>query len=278
MWTFVKIAILLAAGYVAVLAWVYGSQRRLLYHPTAQIEVTPEVAGLGYADVWLANRAGTRLHGWWVPCEGARLTLLFCHGNGGNVSHRVESLRLFHGLGLSVLVFDYSGYGQSGGSPSEAATRADARAAWDWLVGEAGIGPERIVLFGRSLGGAVAAGLAAELAGEGVHPAGMVLESTFTSVGDMGALIYPWLPVRRLVRDRYDSREALAGLRIPVLFGHSPDDDVVPFELGRALYEAYEGPKTFMDMRGDHNRGYASMGPAYPETLGRFLRDVGPKP
>ena len=277
MWTAVKIAVLLAAGYVAVLAWVYSSQRRLLYHPTAEIEATPGVAGLRYKDVWLENRLASRLHGWWVPCDGARLTLLFCHGNGGNVSHRVESLRLLHGLGISTLVFDYSGYGQSEGSPSETATQADARAAWDWLVRN-GIKPERIVLFGRSLGGAVAAGLAAELAAEGVQPAGLVMESTFTSVGDMGALIYPWLPVRRLVRDRYDSRGALAGLRVPVLFGHSPDDDVIPFKLGRDLYESYAGPKTFLPMRGDHNRGYAAMGTAYTEPLGRFLKGVGPKP
>ena len=273
-----KIAILLAAGYVAVLVWVYASQRRLLYHPTAEIEATPEVVGLGYEDVWLENRLGTRLHGWWVPCDGSRLTLLFCHGNGGNVSHRVESLRLFHEMGISVLVFDYSGYGQSGGSPSEGATRADARAAFDWLARGRGMEPDRIVLFGRSLGGAVAAGLAAELAAEGVQPAGIILESTFTSVGDMGAAMYPWFPVRRLVRDRYDSREALAGLRIPALFGHSPDDDVVPFALGRDLYESYGGPKTFLPMRGGHNRGYAAMGAAYTEPLGRFLRTVGPHP
>ena len=278
MWTAVKIAVLVAAGYVTVLAWVYASQRRLLYHPTAEIESTPGVVGLGYEDVWLENRLGSRLHGWWVPCDGARLTVLFCHGNGGNVSHRVESLRLFHGLGVSTLVFDYSGYGQSDGSPSETATRADARAAWDWLVREAGVTPERVILFGRSLGGAVAAGLAAELAAEGVQPAGLVMESTFTSVGDMGASIYPWLPVRRLVRDRYDSRDTLEGLQLPVLFGHSPDDDVVPFALGRALYESYGGPKTFLPMRGDHNRGYAAMGAAYTEPLDRFFKSVGTQP
>lgn len=278
MWTFLKIAMFLAAGYAAVLGWVYVSQRRLLYQPSAVVEATPEVVGLGYADVWLTNRLGTRLHGWWVPCAGSRLTLLFCHGNGGNVSHRLESLRLFHELGLSVLVFDYSGYGRSEGTPSEKDTRADARAGWDWLVSEAGAEASGIVLFGRSLGGAVAAGLGAELAAGGVQPAGIILESTFTSVADMGARIYPWLPVRRLVRDRYDSVAALAGVRLPALFGHSPDDEMVPFELGRALYESYGGPKTFMAMRGGHNRGYMDMGPAYAEAFGRFLRTVEPRP
>ena len=278
MWTFLKIAMFVGLGYGVLVAWIYGTQRRRLYHPTAAIEATPGAVGLEHADVWLANRLGTRLHGWWLPCAGSRLTVLFCHGNGGNVSHRLETLRLLHGLGLSVLVFDYSGYGRSGGKASEEATRADARAAWDWLVREQGMAPERIVLFGRSLGGAVAAGLAGELAEKGISPAGLILESTFTSVPAMASYIYPWLPVRGLVKDRYDTLATLSGLRLPVLFGHSPDDGVVPFALGRDLYESYAGPKTFLPMRGGHDRGYMDMGAAYTEPLGRFLQTVGPQP
>lgn len=278
MWTLLKIASLLILGYVLVAAWVYGSQRRMLYHPTRSLTATPSDIGLKYTDVHLITRLGTDVHGWWLPCHGARRTLLFCHGNGGNISHRLESLRLFHALGLSVLVFDYSGYGLSKGTPSEKATRADARAAWDWLMKEAEIAPRSVVLFGRSLGGAVAAGLAGELALEGVEPAGIILESTFTSVPDMGAYLYPWLPVRPLVKDRYNAADELAGLRLPALFGHSPDDDVVPYALGRSLYETYPGPKTFLPMRGGHNSGYLDMGKAYPDGLDRFLSTLEPLP
>ncbi|MEF2231413.1 MAG: alpha/beta hydrolase, partial [Pseudodesulfovibrio sp.] len=200
-----------------------------------------------------------------------RRTMLFLHGNAGNVSHRLPSLRLFHDLGIAVLVIDYSGYGRSGGAPSEEATRADARAAWDWLTGDRGAPARDVVLFGRSLGGAVAAGLAGELAAEGVAPGALILESTFTSAADMGARLYPWLPVRRLMRNRYDSAAALADVRVPALFAHSPDDETVPCALGRALHDGYGGPKTFLALRGGHNRGYLEMGRDYPAGLARFL-------
>ncbi|MUM76561.1 alpha/beta fold hydrolase [Pseudodesulfovibrio sp. F-1] len=268
-----KIASVLAIAYLCLAAWVYLTQRRLLYFPIRSVVATPSDAGLAFEDVWLVNGLGTELHGWWLPHPQARFTLLFCHGNGGNVSHRLESLRIFHGLGLSVLLFDYSGYGRSGGQPSETATRADARAAWDWLL-ERGIQPGEILLFGRSLGGAVAAGLAAEVVPEGAVPAGLVLESTFTSVPDMGARLYPWLPVRLLARDRYDAAAAIAGLGMPILFIHAPDDEIVPYALGRALFDAYQGPKSFLALRGGHNDGFLLAGRHYVDGLARFLEGL----
>jgi len=260
-----------AAAYVAVLARVWFGQDRLTYRPLAEIEAMPDSVGLAYEDVLLVNRQGTRIHGWFVPCAGAQRTMLFLHGNAGNVSHRLPSLRLFHDIGLNVLVIDYSGYGRSGGEPSEAATRADARAAWDWLTGVRGVTAGDVVLFGRSLGGAVAAGLAGELAAEGTAPEALILESTFTSAVDMGAHFYPWLPVRRLIRNRYESVAALAGVRVPALFAHSPEDDVVPYALGRALHDGYGGPKRFLPLRGGHNLGYQEMGRDYTDGLARFL-------
>lgn len=271
MWTFLKIAGAVAGGYAAVAGWLYFSQRKMVYFPRAELVGVPSEIGLAYDDVRLTNRLGTSIHGWWLPRDKARLTVLFCHGNGGNVSHRLETLRIFHGLGVSAFIFDYSGYGLSDGEPSEAGTRGDARAAWDWLVREQGIAPGSIVLFGRSLGGAVAAELARELSGEGVRPAGIVLESTFTSVPDMGAYMYPWLPVRHLARYSYDSAGALAGLDLPGLFLHSPDDEIVPYALGRRLYQGYDGPKTFEELKGDHNGGYLLTGPTYVDALDRFL-------
>jgi pimeloyl-ACP methyl ester carboxylesterase len=275
MWTAVKIVGLLALCYATVVAWVYFSQRKLLFIPRAELTATPRQIGLAHEDIRLTNRLGTSIHGWWLPCDAPRFTLLFSHGNGGNLSHRLESLRIVHDLALSVLIYDYSGYGQSRGEPGEEATRADAQAAWDWLVREQGIDPRTIVLFGRSLGGAVSARLARDLATRGTSPAGLILESTFTSVPDMGAYIYPWLPVRLLSRYRYDSTTELSGLHLPALFLHSPDDDVVPYALGRKLHDEYRGPKTFLELQGDHNSGFLVTGQGYPDGLSQFLDGLG---
>lgn len=270
MWTTLKIIGIFGLCYTAIAVWVYFSQRRMLYFPTRTVAVTPAEVGLDHEEIWLTNALGTRIHAWWLPHEDSRFTLLFSHGNGGNISHRLESLRIFHDLGLSVLIYDYSGYGRSEGEPSEEGTRADALAAWDWLMGH-GVVPNSVILFGRSLGGAVTAGLVKDLVQQSVSPAGIILESTFTSVPDMGATIYPWLPVRLLAKYRYDSVTDLADIRLPALFSHSPDDDIVPYDIGRALYESYRGPKSFFELMGDHNRGYIVMGQGYPDNLNRFL-------
>lgn len=266
-----KIAGVLALAYGTLATWMYLSQRRLLYMPRRELVTTPNDAGLAFEDVYLKNGLGTIIHAWWMPHEQPRFTLLFSHGNGGNVSHRLESLRIFHDLGLSVLIYDYSGYGQSQGEPGETATYADARAAWNWLARERGIDPETIILFGRSLGGAVAAELAARLTRQGVTPAGLIFESTFTSVPDMGALLYPWLPVRQLARFHYNSENALRNVTLPSFFLHSRDDDIIPFELGKRLYDGYRGPKSFMELLGDHNTGFLYTGQVYADGLDRFL-------
>lgn len=273
--TFAKFLALGAALYMLAAAWLYFSQKRMLFFPRAEHVAAPGLIGMKYSDVYLTNRLGTRIHGWWVPRDGARYAVLFAHGNGGNVSHRLETIRIFHELGLSVMLYDYSGYGKSEGEPSEEGMYADARAAWGWLTREQEIAPERVVLFGRSLGGAVTAHLAAELAGEGMRPAGMVLESTFTSVPDMAAYTYPWMPVRPLVRYQYDSAEALESVNVPTLFAHSEDDEIVPYALGLRLYEGYAGPKSFLSLTGDHNSGYLTMGDAYIQGLATFLTGLG---
>ena len=274
MWTALKIIALLGLCYAAVAARIYFSQHKMLYFPKREVSATPADIDLAFDDVWLTNRLGTRVHGWWLPHDTPRFTVLFSHGNGGNLSHRLDTLRIFHELGLSVLAYDYSGYGQSDGKPDEDATGADARAAWDWLIEEHKAAPGTIVLFGRSLGGAVTAELANELAASGTLPAGIIMESTFTSVPDMGAYLYPWLPVRQLSRYEYDSLSALSNIHLPGLFMHSPDDDIVPYDIGRKLHAAYQGPKTFLTLSGDHNSGFLTSGEVYTLGLDRFLTSL----
>jgi len=195
-----------------------------------------------------------------------RATLLFCHGNAGNISHRLDSIKLFHDLQLSVFIFDYQGYGQSQGSPGERQTYLDSRAAWDYLTDERGLRPDEIVLFGRSLGAAVAIELATV-----TDPAALVAESCFTSAVDMGTKVYPWLPIRLVRRIRYNSLRRIGDVEAPKLFIHSIEDEVVPFGMGRRLYARAPRPKQFLKIRGGHNDGFMVSAPLYAETIADFL-------
>jgi uncharacterized protein len=269
----VRLLGLLAVAYVAIVVLMYLGQSRLLhlpYLPGRALVATPEHIGLPYQDIRFAAEDAVALHGWFVPAANARATLLFFHGNAGNISHRLDSLRIFHDLGLSTFIFDYRGYGQSDGRPSEAGLYADARAAWAHLTEDRGVDPTHIIAFGRSLGGAVAACLARE------RPLGaLILESTFTSVPDLGAELYPWLPVRRLARLNYDARACVAGVEVPVLVVHSPDDEIIPFRHGEALAAAAgsgRGPGAdLLEISGDHNTGFLRSGERYRRGLERFL-------
>jgi fermentation-respiration switch protein FrsA (DUF1100 family) len=263
----------LVAAYLAVCCYMYFNQSRLMFLPHRDLEFTPTDAGLRYEDVELKTEDGVALHAWFVPAPPERaqrapepLVMLFCHGNAGNISHRLETLRLFHELGLASLLFDYRGYGKSQGTASEEGTAADARAAWEHLVRERGVGPERIVLFGRSLGGAVAARLAVERS-----PAALIVESSFTSAPDIGARSYPFLPVRLLCRLRFSTLDGVAGARCPVLVAHSREDEIVPYDMGRKLFAAAKAPKSFLELVGDHNRGYLLTGARYAQGLAAFL-------
>lgn len=239
----------------------------LAFHPTREITATPADAGLRYEDVALTADDGVRLHAWYVPAENARATLLFCHGNGGNLSWRVESLRIFHDLGLSSLVFDYRGYGRSEGSPSPEGIARDARAAWNWLQ-DRGVASGDIVLFGRSLGGAVALELT-----RSVRPRVLILESTFASPFGVLHLDFMAPLLRAAVGDIWNSREAAERLTVPTLCIHSPDDGIVPFREGRRLYEAVAGEKAFVEIRGSHNGGFLRSREIYVPALDRFLTE-----
>lgn len=218
-----------------------------------------------------------RLHGWYLPApDGAGAgrgapALLFLHGNAGNISHRIRSLRLFHELGLAVLIIDYRGYGQSEGRPDEQGLYLDALAGWRHLRDERDVAPADIVVFGRSLGGAVAAWLAAR-----ERPGGVILEAAFTSAPDLGRELYPWLPVRRLLRVDYDTRAAVGSIDTPLLIIHGRDDGIVPFAHARRLYEAAAGPRTLLELSGGHNDAFVVSAADYREGVARFLSGLFP--
>lgn len=258
--------LVLAGLYATLVAAVYLGQSSLLYLPSRTPGATPAQVGLEYEELRITTGDGVRLHGWYLPATRARGTLLFFHGNAGNISHRLDSLRIFHELGLNVLLFDYRGYGESEGRPDEVGTYRDAEAAWDYLVTQRGESPRRIVLFGRSLGASLAAWLAAQR-----EPAVLVLESAFVSVPELAADLYPWLPARWLARLHYTTRDYLAQVRCPVLVAHSPRDEIIPYRHGQELYRAAPEPKQFLALEGDHNSGFLQTGEHYRETLEFFL-------
>lgn len=258
----------LAAAYGGLSLWLFVSQSSLVFYPEIDREfaATPKVAGLQYEDIRLKTSDGIDLHGWYVPAPQPRGTVLFLHGNAGNISHRIDSVAMFHRLGYSTLIFDYRGYGSSSGKPTEQGTYHDAEAAWRYLTEQQQIPSCRIVLFGESLGGAVAAWLAAR-----EKPAALVIASGFTSVPDLGQQLYPYLPVRLLSRIRYDTRESLRSVTAPVLIAHSKEDDIIPYEHGRALFAAANPAKQFLDLAGGHNDGFIFMREAWVKVLGDFL-------
>lgn len=246
-----------AAVYVGLALMLWLSQPRLVFYPTREHDWRPEEVGLPYEPVRIYTEDGIELDAWFVPAQNASYTILFCHGNAGNISHRLDSLLLFREWGLNCLIFDYRGYGRSGGRPSEKGIYQDAAACWKWLTEVRQIPPETIILYGQSLGGAVAANLAAQLAEQaGPQPAGLVIESTFSSLVDIGRHYYPWFPVRWFVRFRFDTVQAVRKVYIPVLVIHSPNDEIVPFELGQKIFENANSPKQFSRISGSHNEGF----------------------
>jgi len=263
-----KFLFALTAGYVLLVAVIYLMQGRMLYlpgQPGRTLDATPVDAGMLYEDVSLETADGVRLHGWYVP--GAKPgVLLFFHGNAGNVSHRLESIRQFHQLGLSVLIIDYRGYGQSKGRPTENGLYLDAEAAWRYLTRTRGVEPGNIVIFGRSLGGSVAAWLAMR------HEAGaLIVESSFTSVPDLAREIYPWLPVRWLSRLRHSTVEYVRHVQSPVLVIHSVDDEIIPFHHGEEILAAAPEPRSFLELRGSHNEAFMLDESRYLNGLDEFL-------
>jgi len=245
---------------------VFLAQPGMVFHPYRAIEATPRDWGLDYQDVTLQAEDGVTISGWFLPGRSGAPVLLFLHGNAGNISHRGESVAIFHRLGLQVFIIDYRGYGRSEGSPSEEGLYRDARAAWRYLTEGRGLAPKDIIVFGRSLGGIVAAHLAAE-----AQPAGAILESSFSSAKDAARAAFPLLSRVAMVRYRFDAESAVRRLRCPVLVLHSPHDNVIPYALGRKLYEAAPNPKRFGELRGGHSDGFLLSQPEYERMLAEFL-------
>jgi fermentation-respiration switch protein FrsA (DUF1100 family) len=274
-------------------------ERSFIYFPERGLIGDPADFGLPFDDVYFTASDGVRLHGWFVPGAGGSVeqsnigtelrsesvplfqgssvpaapggvTWLWCHGNAGNISHRLENLRLLHDeLGVAVFIFDYRGYGRSEGSPSEEGTYRDAEGAVDYVLSRPDVQPERTFYFGRSLGAAVAVELATRR-----PPFALILESPLPSIAELARHHYPFLPVRGLLRTKYDSLSKIARVRVPLLVLHGDQDEVIPFEAGKKLFEAANEPKRFYTIRGaGHNDTYVVGGREYFRALREFVEN-----
>lgn len=262
---------------ILVAVWLYLRffEWRNLYHPVRALAATPDIMGLAFEDVDFVAEDARRLHGWWIPCEAARGTILYCHGNAGNIGDRVAPCADLHRLGLNVFIFDYRGYGQSRGLPTEKGTYRDARAAYEVIRARYGDAEDPpVIVYGGSLGGAVAIQLALDK-----KVRGLIVENTFTSVIEVGEQIYPWLPVRWFSQFRYDSLAKMPRLRMPKLIAHSRQDELIPIELGQKLFQAAVEPKIFIALQGIHEEATWNENPEYWRTLEAFVTSVlGPGP
>ncbi|MGB6064761.1 MAG: alpha/beta hydrolase [Desulfomonilaceae bacterium] len=241
-----------------------------IFFPDRFLVCTPADAALDYEDVWFDTSDEVRLHGWMVPGSGSSALMLFCHGNAGNISHRVDNLRRLHDIGLDVFIFDYRGYGQSGGRISETGFYLDAEAAYAVALKHALAKKLKPVIFGRSLGG-----IAAVHIGAGFKCSGLILESTFTHMADMARAHFP-LPVPDgVLSHRFNALEEVGRIKAPILFFHGDVDNIVPIELGRALFQAAGAPKEFVTIEGaGHNDTYLVGGRMYFNKIRDFVSSL----
>jgi len=300
----VSIVAVLFIAYLGLGLILYFMQSRFLYRPMREISYTPAELGLDFEDVTFESADGLLLNGWYIPAplemrtsgeRGEKLasaaggavpvrpigslltgpapdsgfTVLFCHGNGGNMMHRLDSINVFYNLGLGCFIFDYRGYGASGGKPTEEGTYLDAMAAYKWLTEEKKIPPGNIIIFGRSLG----ASIAAQLAGR-VEAAGLVIESAFTSYVDIGRRFYPYMPVRWFAKFSYSTIDYVREVACPVMVIHSRSDELIPFEFGLELYDAANEPKEFIEITGGHNDGFLVSGEVYKTGWTDWLKSL----
>ncbi len=261
-----RIIIIISIYMLFIFVYMRYLQKGYIYHPQTEIVLKPTDAGLRYEEVFFKTRDNLELNGWFIPAQDARGSLLFCHGNAGNISHRITMIEMFNKLKLDVFIFDYRGYGRSEGKPSEEGLYQDALAAYQYLRQREDINRDAIIIYGKSLGANIAIDLASE-----VKAAALIAESGFTSAYEMARRIFPYLPVRWLITVKYDAINKIKKIPIPKLIIHSKDDEIVPFRFGRRLFEAASPPKEFYSMHGTHNEAALTFKDNYLRAIDSFL-------
>jgi len=267
-----KFIITIAVILIFLFFFIRFIEQKSLYFPFKAIEATPKAIGLNYEDVTVTTEDGIEITGWFIPSVTPRATILLSHGNGGNISHRLDKIKILNDLNLDILIYDYRGYGMSSGKPSENGLYTDAQAMYDYLKNEKMVPPEKIIAYGESLGGAVSIDLA------GKRDVGaIVIESGFTSIHDMAKSVFLYVP-EFVLSTRFDSLDKIKRLNIPKLIMHSPSDDIIPFSHGKKLFDNAVDPKVFVQLQGGHNDGFLVSGELYSKAINEFVTiEVGPR-
>lgn len=264
-----KIFLAFALFYLVAMIAIYFAQALFIYAPqipTREIVATPDDIGIKYENLNLKTRDHEIINAWYIPANHSDIrepkTVLFMHGNAGNISHRMETLKIYNRLGLNLLMFDYRGFGISTGKPSELGTYIDAETAWQYLIDERKLEPEDIIIAGRSLGGGVAAELATK-----TFPAMLILESTFTSMTEVSAKHYPFMPTSLIVKHEYETNSKLKDILCPIIFIHSKNDEVIPYEHSKRNFATANEPKQFIELQGGHGNGFLLSKQTYVSGL-----------
>ncbi len=264
-----RIIITIIVGIVFLFFYARYLENKSLYYPIYEIENTPADINIAYKDVFFYSEDNIKINGWLVKSKNAKTTIIFAHGNGGNISHRLDKINFFNKLGLNILIFDYRGYGKSAGVPSEQGLYLDIQAAYKFIKKEQSTGA--IIVYGESLGGAIAIDLAQKDKEFDID--GLILEGTFTNITDMARLIYPFLPTGFL-KTKFDSISKISNIKTPKLHFHGKNDNIVPFNLGQKLFNAAIEPKKLVALEGQHNDGFFISENLVRKSIIEFMESI----
>jgi len=260
-----RLLVITLVGFGLIVGYVRYLEKRNLFYPMKVIEYNPSIYKMPFEEINLKTEDGLAINGWFIPYNNARYTLLFFHGNGGNIGHRVEKYKMLNGLSVNIFAIDYRSYGKSQGKPSEKGLYLDALCAYRYLVDSRRIPAEQVVIYGESLGGAVAIDLASK-----VKVGGLITEGAFSDEADMAWNVFPGMPAF-ILGSKFDSLKKIKKVNTVKLFIHSVDDELVPFELGYKLYNAAGEPKRLARLRGGHNNAYFVSKDKYALAISSFL-------
>ena len=260
-----RIIVYIILGFSLIFGYVRYLEIRGIFFPTTNIELTPAAINLSYEDVYIQTKDNLKINGWFISCNNAKYTVLFFSGNAGNIGHRLDKISILNGIGLNIFIIDYRGYGLSQGRPSERGLYRDAEAAYEYLLNSRRILPNQIILYGESLGTAVAINLASEFKVKAI-----ILEGAFSSGKDMAKTIYPFIPAF-FFSNKFNSWQKIKNMDVPKLFLHSVDDEIVPLDFARKLFDSASEPKYFEQLRGGHNTAFLDSQDKYSSSLASFL-------
>lgn len=267
-WPIVFISIL----FLFIVIYLYFSQHKMVFFPGKKLIMTPDEIGLQYEDLYIQSGDKDKINAWYFPCTDTTEELhgkvvLFCHGNAGNISHRLETVEYLLGFGTAIMLFDYRGFGKSEGSPGEVEVYQDALACYDWLINENGFTADQIIIFGRSLGGAVAVDLANK-----VTCGGLIVESSFTSAKAMAKEMFPVFPISLILKYELNSVDKINHVNCPVLVTHSTEDEIIPYRMGEELFNAAGKPRKFVKFSGSHDERFYFLDSTYRDALWDIIR------